>query len=273
VKRIATLPVRQPFPWEALLAYLSLRLTPLVERVEDGRFVRRLGESEVAVNYDAERFHLVISAGGQVDKRMVLERTAALFDSDYDAQPVEALLGQSRALKKLIARTPGMRPPGAWSAFELCVRTVIGQQVSVAAARTLFARLAERCGAITPEALLAADLSAIGMPGRRVASLLALARAIEEEDLQLEGRPWAETDEALRALPGFGPWTRAYLGIRLGREADAFPESDLGLMRAAGADTPASLLRLAERWRPYRAHAAIHLWTAGAPARFSTTLR
>ena len=160
-----------------------------------------------------------------------------------------------------------MRPPGAWSPFELCVRTVIGQQVSVAAARTLFARLAERCGAqfhgLTPEALLAADLSAIGMPGRRVGSLLALAHAIAEENLQLEGRPWAETDAALRELPGFGPWTRAYLAIRLGREPDAFPESDLGLMRAAGADSPAALLRLAERWRPYRAHAAIHLWNSG----------
>jgi 3-methyladenine DNA glycosylase/8-oxoguanine DNA glycosylase len=146
------------------------------------------------------------------------------------------------------------------------VRSVLGQQVSVAAARTLFLRLAGRCGAqlhgLTPQALMAADLSAIGMPGRRVASLLALARAVAEDGLQLEGRDWAQTDEALRRLPGFGPWTRAYLAIRLGRQADAFPESDLGLMRAAGADSPAALLKMAERWRPWRAHAAIHLWNA-----------
>lgn len=267
MKRIATLPVRRPFPWDALLAYLSLRLTPLVERVEDGLYVRRLDEGEVSVTYDANQGCLVISASGKVNKPLVLARTAALFDIAYDAVPVEALLCKSRALKKHIAKTPGMRPPGAWSPFELAVRTVIGQQVSVAAARTLFLRLAERCGAqfhgLTPQALLAADLSAIGMPGRRVASLLALARAIADDDLKLEGRPWSETDAALRELPGFGPWTRAYLAIRLGREPDAFPESDLGLMRAAGAESPAALLKLAERWRPYRAHAAIHLWNGG----------
>lgn len=261
MKQVGTLMVRQPFPWEALLAYLSLRLTPLVERVEDGRYVRRLDGGEVAVSHDPAQGRLIVSASGRADRSLALARTVAVFDVDFDAQPADALLGKSRALKKHVARTPGMRPPGAWSPFELCVRTVIGQQVSVAAARTLFARLAERCGKITPEALLAADLSAIGMPGRRVASLLALARAMVDEGLQLEGRPWSETDAALRELPGFGPWTRAYLAIRLGRDPDAFPESDLGLMRAAGADSPAALLRLAERWRPYRAHAAIHLWS------------
>ncbi len=267
MKRVGTLMVRQPFPWETLLAYLARRFTPLVERVEDGRYVRSLGDSDVAVTYDANVSRLVISASGEVDRPLVRARIATVFDVDHDAQPVEALLGRTRALKKHIARTPGMRPPGAWSPFELCVRTVIGQQVSVAAARTLFARLAERCGAqfhgLTPQALLAADLSAIGMPGRRVASLLALAHAIAEENLQLEGRPWSDTDAALRELPGFGPWTRAYLAIRLGRDPDAFPESDLGLMRAAGADSPATLLKKAERWRPYRAHAAIHLWNSG----------
>lgn len=267
MKRVGTLPVRQPFPWEALLAYLALRSTPLVERIENGRYVRRVGEHEVTVSHEAAQGRLVIRTSGEVDRRFVLARTASVFDTDFDARPVEALLGQSRALKKHIARTPGMRPPGAWSPFELAVRTVIGQQVSVAAARTLFLRLAERCGVqfhgLTPQSLLAADLSAIGMPGRRVASLLALARAIAEDDMQLDGRPWAETDAALRMLPGFGPWTRAYLAIRLGRDPDAFPESDLGLMRAAGADSPAVLLRMAEHWRPYRAHAAIHLWNAG----------
>jgi len=256
-----TLAVRAPFPWEALLAYLSLRLTPLVERVEEDRYVRLVEGKAVTARYDGA--HLLISADGKVDSRFILKRVARLFDVDFDAAPVDALLSKSRALKKHIARTPGMRPPGAWSPFELCVRTVLGQQVSVAAARTLFARLAERCGAITPEALLEADLSALGSPGRRVASLQALARAIVDDGLELEGANWADTDAALREVPGFGPWTRAYLAIRLGRDPDAFPESDLGLMRAAGAESPAALLKVAERWRPYRAHAAIHLWNAG----------
>lgn len=263
MKPLDTLAVRSPFPWDALLAYLSLRLTPLVERVEDGRYIRRVGSAEVVVSFDAQRQCLQIGASGKVNRAFVLARVARLFDAAFDATPVEAVLGRSRALKQHIVRTPGMRPPGAWSPFELCVRTVLGQQVSVAAAGTLYRRLAERCASITPRALLAADLSALGTPGRRVASLQALARAIVEDDLELEGTNWADTDAALRAVPGFGPWTRAYLAIRLGRQEDAFPESDLGLMRAAGANSPAALLKLAERWRPYRAHAAIHLWNAG----------
>lgn len=174
---------------------------------------------------------------------------------------MEAVLGRSALLRPRLEQVRGLRPPSAWEPFELCVRTVIGQQVSVAAAATLLARLAGRCGpALTPQSLRDANLEAIGMPSRRVACLQGLARAIVDEGLDLQAGPWSDVNDALKELPGFGPWTRSYLAIRLGRDTDAFPETDIGLLRAAGAASPAELLRMAERWRPWRAHAALYLW-------------
>jgi len=99
----------------------------------------------------------------------------------------------------------------------------------------------------------------MGMPGRRVETIRHLARAVLEERVDFE-LPWRAVNDALGTLPGFGPWTRAYLGIRLGRDPDAFPETDLGLIRAAGAASPAELLKRAENWRPFRAYAATYLW-------------
>ncbi|MDP9142913.1 MAG: DNA-3-methyladenine glycosylase 2 family protein, partial [Pseudomonadota bacterium] len=154
---------------------------------------------------------------------------------------------------------PGLRPLGCWDPFELCVRTVLGQQVTVAAANTLMARFVERCEHIAPEQILAADLSNMGMPGRRVETVRALAGAVLDGRLQLDAE-WSAIDGALRGVAGFGPWTRHYLAIRLGREPDAFPESDVGLIRAAGAESPKALLQMAEAWRPYRSLAAIYLW-------------
>jgi 3-methyladenine DNA glycosylase/8-oxoguanine DNA glycosylase len=130
----------------------------------------------------------------------------------------------------------------------------------VAAARTLTQRIVQRCGELTPEQLLECDLGNIGMPGKRVQTLRALAHAVAEQRVQLQ-QPWPQVDAALQALPGFGPWTRAYLAIRLGREPDAFPQTDLGLMRATQAASPKALLALAEAWRPYRAYAATYLWS------------
>jgi DNA-3-methyladenine glycosylase II len=104
-----------------------------------------------------------------------------------------------------------------------------------------------------------ADFTAFGMPGKRVETIRTFARAAAAGRVDF-ARPWSEVEAALKELPGFGPWTRAYLGIRLGRDPDAFPETDLGLIRAAQVDSPAQLLALADGWRPYRAYAATYLW-------------
>ena len=159
----------------------------------------------------------------------------------------------------VLAKTMGFRPLGCWDPFELCLRTIIGQQVTVAAANTIMGRLIERCGQLTPEAVIAADLRNMGMPGARVATLVSLASAIVDGDLD-PSMPWPELNDALLKLRGIGPWTCAYLAIRLGMDDDAFPQTDVGLIRAAKSDSAKALLASAEQWRPYRAYAAVGLW-------------
>jgi DNA-3-methyladenine glycosylase II len=256
---LADIPVIEPFPWRALLDYFSHRLIPQLERVEQDRFMRRVGKREITITFDAPRSRLVVSADGRVKSAAVLARVSQLFAVEHDANALPQQFKRDAALAPRLAAVPGMRPLGAWSPFELCARTVIGQQVTVAAAGTLMRRLVERCGEITPSCVLSADLSNMGMPGRRVETIRHLARAVLEERVDFD-LPWKSLNSALQTLPGFGPWTRAYLAIRLGRDPDAFPETDLGLIRAAGAASPAELLKQAEAWRPWRAYAATYLW-------------
>jgi DNA-3-methyladenine glycosylase II len=257
--QVAEIAVVEPFPWRTLVGYFSHRLIPQLERVEPDRFIRRVGKREITVAFDAVRSRLVVTADGRVKSAEICARVAQLFAVDHDARVLPKAFASDPALAPRIAAVPGMRPLGTWSPFELCARTVIGQQVTVAAAGTLMRRLVERCGEITPSCVLSADLSNMGMPGRRVDTIRHLARAVLEERVEFD-LPWKSLHAALSTLPGFGPWTRAYLAIRLGRDPDAFPETDLGLIRAAGAASPAELLERAERWRPWRAYAATYLW-------------
>jgi DNA-3-methyladenine glycosylase II len=254
------LPVREPFPWEHLLGYLSVRLVPGSESVQHGEYRRCSAGTVIEIGHDARRAVLQIRGETQWSVQALTRHVVELFATDHDARAVSEHLARTPELAARVRAVPGMRPLGAWSAFELCVRTVVGQQVTVAAARTLMQRIAQRCGELTPQRLLSADLSNVGMPGKRVQTLLKLASAVAEERVQLQ-QPWPQVNAALQTLPGFGPWTRAYLAIRLGREPDAFPETDLGLVRAAGAASPKALLARAEAWRPYRAYAATYLWS------------
>lgn len=256
---IGHLPVRTPFPWQVLLDYYAHRLTPGFESVEGGRYQRVAGKRIITVEYEARPSRLVISANGRVNADETLAAAARLFDVEHDHDLIHDHLHRSKPLKQRLANLPGMRPLGAWSPFELCIRTILGQQVTVAAAGTLMRRLVERCGSITPECVVAADVSNMGMPGKRAAALQSFAQAIVDGRVDFS-EPWTRVDAALQTLPGFGPWTRAYLAIRLGRDRDAFPASDIGLIRAAKVATPTELLKLAEAWRPLRAYAAIYLW-------------
>lgn len=257
-----TLDVRSPFPWRALLGYLAVRCVPEIEGVAGDCYWRREGAATLCVTFDETAQRLLVTARGRIGVRALehaCARIAQLFAIEFNAAPVVRHLRRSPLLAARVRRVPGMRPLGAWSPFELCVRTVLGQQVTVAAAATLMGRWVQRCGEITPQAVLAADLSAIGMPARRVETIRALAQAVLEQRVRFD-LPWSDVDAALQALPGFGPWTREYLAIRLGRVPDAFPAGDLGLMRAVNAASPRALLDLAEPWRPYRAYAATYLW-------------
>jgi DNA-3-methyladenine glycosylase II len=261
---IGHLAVRAPFPWQVLLEYYSHRLTPGFESVEGGRYRRIEEQVTITVDYEAELSRLVVTAEGKFSKsrssaKETLAAAARLFDIEHDHEAIAAQLQRSKPLRQRLKNLPGMRPLGAWSPFELCLRTILGQQVTVAAAGTLMRRLVERCGSVTPECVAAANLENMGMPGKRASALQTFAQAVVDARVDFS-QPWSQVDAALQTLPGFGPWTRAYLAIRLGRDPDAFPASDVGLIRAANVETPAQLLKLAEAWRPLRAYAAIYLW-------------
>lgn len=251
------LPVVQPFPWQQLLHYLSFRLVPEFESVEKNHYQRVCGDGLVRVTYDEPRGLLQIKSDLPEDQfDDVVVRVSRIFRPQLCTKIIyQQLLPHLPAL----AKTMGFRPLGCWDPFELCLRTIIGQQVTVAAANTIMRRLVERCGRLTPEAVIAADLTEMGMPGARVTTLTTLASAVAEGDLDLS-MPWPELRDALLKLRGVGPWTCGYLAIRLGMDDDAFPETDVGLIRAAKAESAQALLAGAEQWRPYRAYAAVGLW-------------
>jgi len=260
MKTVGELPVTAPLPWAPLLAYLNPRLTPQIERVTADAYERQLGGTTLRVTFPTGTGCLRLQADGPLDADDALRRVARLFDVADDAREARVALRDDPVIGLRLARLPGLRAMGAWCPFELCVRTVLGQQVTVAAAGTLMQRLVARCGGLTPPSVLAADLSAMGMPGRRVETVRRLAAVFADNPPLLNTAPGSETVSALQAVAGIGPWTLAYLGIRLGRQADAFPHTDVGLLRGAGVTSPSALLALAESWRPYRALAALYLW-------------
>ncbi len=259
MKAVDEIPLQSALPWTLLLSYLAQRLIPGFEQADANAYMRRVGSGSVRASMAPGSDRLLVEIDARINADEACARLTHLFALDEDHAAAVRHLRKSPVLKPRIARTPGLRPLGCWDPFELCVRTVLGQQVTVAAASTLMARFVERCGHIAPAQILTADLSNMGMPGRRVETVRALASAVLDGRLQLDAE-WSAIDAALRSVPGFGPWTRHYLAIRLGREPDAFPESDVGLMRAAGAESPKALLQMAEAWRPYRSLAAIYLW-------------
>lgn len=285
---------RPPYDWPAMLSHLEARAIAGVEHVAGGVYRRTiadggaLGTVEVAHEPARDSLLVLVRFPSVSSLPRILARLRRIFDVGADIDAINAHLARDAFLAPLIRSRPGLRTPGAWGGFELAVRAVLGQQVSVAAARTLAGRLVALCGEHlpedaralpalthafpTPERLLAADLRALGVPRPRRDTLLALARAAAA-DPQLFA-PFGAVEEAiarLRAIRGIGEWTAHYIALRALRAPDAFPASDLGLLRSAARHgrvpvTPAALLQRAEPWRPWRAYAAQHLWTsAGTP--------
>jgi AraC family transcriptional regulator of adaptative response / DNA-3-methyladenine glycosylase II len=246
-----------PFDGAGILEFLECRCVPGVDEVV-GPTYRRAGGG---ATYRRSGVVLTVDdAGADLDAADPAAETKArrLLDLDTDPAAVAAVLQHDAVLAPLVADHPGLRVPGTWDGFELVVRAVVGQQVTVAAARTLLRRVVDRCGGVlTPEAILAADLDALGMPGSRVATLRTVALAIAD------GTAAPDDAASLLALRGIGPWTAGYVGMRTG-DGDAFPIGDAGLRIAAGRlglPTDAKALALhAERWRPYRAYATLLLW-------------
>jgi 3-methyladenine DNA glycosylase/8-oxoguanine DNA glycosylase len=250
-------PVQSPYPWRSILDYLAPRSTPGAESVEAGRYVRQTSAGAVTVEYDPAA--LVLRCAGE---KVTLPRIERLFDAGHDPRAVNRALRGSPLLGPKLRALPGVRAPGCWEPFELCLRVILGQQVSVKAAHTLMGRLTARCPGLDPGQVAEADLATLGLPGARLRTVRTFAERVAAGTIRLEGQSWDETAGQLKESPGFGPWTLQYLAIRLGRDSDAFPETDLGLLRAAGAQTPRELLRMADQWRPWRGYAAMCLWMA-----------
>jgi 3-methyladenine DNA glycosylase/8-oxoguanine DNA glycosylase len=230
------LPVRAPYDWDRVLDWLGTRAIPGLERVEDGVFTR--------AGVSVARSDGGIAVTGAADPAVV----ARVFDTGHDP----AALGGD----PLFARAPGIRVPGAWSGWELAVRAVLGQQVSVAGARRTAEKLVAMHGGFPPAEALA-DGELPGMPAARARALRALAGAVAG-GLRLDPPlDVAATRAALLELPGFGPWTVEYIAMRALRDPDAWPGSDLHLRRATVGVDP-------ERWRPWRAYAAMVLWQTSA---------
>lgn len=267
------LPVTVPWDGERLLAFLATRAIPGVESSQGGRYSRSVttpdgSTFELALRAGTESVHVEVRTGDVSDVSTAVPMVRRLCDLAADIAAIETALASHELFAPLVRRRPGLRVPGMVSGWEALARAVIGQQISVAGARTLLGRLVERCGTrveVPQSEILStfpsaasvpdADLDGLGLTGRRVQTLKAAARLSASGELPLDpGDDVAEARRRLLAIPGIGPWTAEYVAMRALADPDAWPGSDLVLARAAaGVDT--------DRLRPWRAYAAIHLWT------------
>lgn len=275
---------RPPYDFDAMLGYLSGRAIPGVEVVDAVSWRRAIAldgvRGTVTVSHDEKKHRLVADfhMAGPVVIVDGIARVKDLFDLDAAPAEIQDHLESDPALGKSIKARPGLRVPGAWDPFELVIRAIIGQQISVAGARTLLGRLAQAFGAPVelggtltrlfpgPEGLVGKDLQSIGLTKTRAATLAAVATAFaSDKDYIHTSMEAEEASRRLLAIKGIGPWTAQYVILRALRNPDAFPASDLILMKSAGATKPKDLEIQAEAWRPWRGYAAQHLWASYVP--------
>ncbi len=290
---VLKLAFRPPYDWTHVSSFLAARALPGVERVDDRGYARTVrsdgGHAVVTVRALEAEDALELRVRGAAPAALFQLSSAARRAFDLSADPARIALAfrTDRLLAPLSKRRPGLRIPGAWDAFECAVRAVLGQQVTVAAARTFAARLVARAGEQigdgtdglthlfpSPAVLADADLGGIGITGARIRALRALSRAVDDGTVDFEA-PVEEVTEALAALPGLSHWTAQYVALRALAEPDAFPAADIVLRRmAAAGDGPLTARALearAEKWRPWRGYAVLHLWAAAAEARVRRT--
>ena len=287
------LPYRQPFDWPALLGFFAGRATPGVELVQDGRYLRTVdlegaqGIIEVA-EMDGQ-VRLALHGVGTPALFRVVQRVRSMFDLDAPIDDIARVLGRDAMLRRRMRGNPGVRVPGAWDGFELTVRAILGQQVSVKAATTFAGRIAARYGdklEVTlgdfpdaptrlfpaPQRLVRARLENLGIIRSRARTIRDVARATVERRLSFDATQSAqEFRAALTSIRGIGDWTAEYVAMRALKDPDAFPASDLGLLRAfddrdGRRPRPAELAMRADSWRPWRAYAALLIWGSDSGA-------
>lgn len=275
---------RPPLAWDRLLAYLAGRATPGVELVDGGTYARAVcldghaGWFSVRhAPVDAPQLEVTVSDALAPVLMPLIARIRRLLDLDAEPAAIDAHLSRDPRLAPLVERTPGLRVPGSIDGFELAVRAVLGQQVSVRGATTLAGRLAAAYGdpaadgfppgltrlPVRPERLAEVDpgeLREIGLPLARARTLVLLAQAVLAGEVRLApSSDPAEAEASLQRIPGIGPWTAQYVAMRALRWPDALPAADLGLRRALGTK---EVEVAAEPWRPWRAYATMHLWNS-----------
>lgn len=276
---------RPPFSWPELMRYLADRATAGVEWVSGQRYARTVALGTYRGWLQAwplpERNLLAIKLAPTLIHVLpeVLARVRRLFDLNARPDLIASQLQGCSRLKILLEKCPGLRVPGAFDGFELAVRAILGQQVSIRAATTLAGRFAAVFGepvetpfgpltrlSPTPQrvtALAPAQLTALGITAKRAKSILALAQAVADGELCLQPGPDPDiTMQRLRGMPGIGPWTAQYIALRGLHWPDAFPASDLGLLKAWGTCSAPELQQAADAWRPWRGYAAMHLWNS-----------
>ncbi len=285
---------RPPYDWGSVLAFLRARAVAGVEIVEGERYLRTVEVDGVAgsieVTHLPDRQSLAVSIRFP-DVRLlpaIVARVRRLFDLGADIETIGGHLSGDPVLARLIAQRPGLRAPGGWDPFEIAVRAVLGQQITVVAARRLAGELVALHGRVVPKSFrIHPDLSRVFPTAKRLASASSIGLAMPAaRSLALKAvaeaaladpnlfRPFGNIEETvarLRTIRGIGEWTAQYIALRAIREMDAFPATDIGLLRSAASidgklTNPKSLLHRAESWRPWRAYAAQHLWAAEANA-------
>lgn len=283
------LPYRAPFDAESLFAFLAFRAVPGVESYVDGTFLRSLdlphGEGIVELTPDDGCVRSTFFLHDLRDLTAAVTRCRRLLDLDADPVAIDETLSLDPRLRPCVRRAPGMRMPGTVDGAELAVRGVIGQQISVAGARTVTGRLVVAAGRPlnnprttvthlfpTAEEIASAGDAAFPMPGSRRRTLGTLAVAIADGTVRINsGEDPGQLEDRLLALPGIGPWTTAYISMRALGHPDAFMPTDLGVRRGIARlgynDDLATVNRLAEKWRPWRAYATAHLWTTPVESR------
>ena len=266
---------RPPYDWAQVIAFLAARATPGVELVADNRYRRTIaigatgGTIAIGPADEGSALILDVQFGDPRALLAIVERVRRMFDLGADPAVIEQQLLTDPLLRRIASRHPGIRTPGAWDAFEVTVRAILGQQISVKAATTIAGRIAARFGTPiegpatlnrlfpTPDQLAEAPLEETGITSARATTLRALARAVRDGALVFDA---ANTLDSLRAIPGIGEWTAQYVAMRALNEPDAFPSGDLVLRKMAGDCSARELARKSERWRPWRAYAVMLLW-------------
>ena len=266
---------RPPYDWQHVIGFLAARATPGVERVANSCYQRTiaLGEAAgtIAVRPAEEGAALILEVqyGDPRQLLTIVERVRRMFDLGADPSLIARQLSPDPLLRRTAAAHAGIRTPGAWDGFEVTVRAILGQQISVKAATTIAGRVAERWGTPgegadslnrifpTPAQLACAPLEQAGLTAARASTLRALARAVRDGVVVFDG---LTTLDSLRAIAGIGEWTAQYVAMRALNEPDAFPSGDLVLRRMAGDCSARELTERAAAWSPWRAYAAMHLW-------------